>query len=98
MTSSPPNFEGSLLIDEMSAGQIAAKEASKAAQKEKELAAFAKKQAQRDKVWQQVQRCRGTVFHRRTLARRAQRTRANRTKLLPRSVHAWIRESPSRAP
>lgn len=37
----------------MSAGQIAAKEASKAAQKEKELAAFAKKQAQRDKVWQQ---------------------------------------------
>jgi len=35
----------------MSAGQIAAKEASKAAQRAKEEAAHAKKQAAKDKVW-----------------------------------------------
>mmetsp|Transcript_30491 Transcript_30491/g.61067 ORF Transcript_30491/g.61067 Transcript_30491/m.61067 type:complete len:165 (+) Transcript_30491:144-638(+) len=35
----------------MSAGQMAAKEASKAAQREKEQAAFAKKQGRKDKEW-----------------------------------------------
>mmetsp|Transcript_19977 Transcript_19977/g.45250 ORF Transcript_19977/g.45250 Transcript_19977/m.45250 type:complete len:123 (-) Transcript_19977:336-704(-) len=35
-----------------SAGQVAAKEASKAAQREKELAAFAKKQERKDKEWE----------------------------------------------
>jgi hypothetical protein len=35
----------------MSAGQIAAKEASKAAQREKELASFSKKQERKDKQW-----------------------------------------------
>lgn len=35
----------------MSAGQIAAKEASKAAAREKEAAAAAKKQARKDAVW-----------------------------------------------